>query len=312
MNYNFVNIYEKYEKFIDLRLKTQSKRSIKNRFKVHIIPYFQKYNVNDISELDYLNWQLEIEKKGYSYKYKTSLHIAIVSFLNFCITYYNLEKNVASKVGNFKKKNIVNKGFDFYNIEEFNLFINSFDNNVYKQFFNFMFFVGTRPGETMALKFSDLNNSIISITKTIDERNDSDLNIRVINSPKSFSSIRDIAIDDELNNNLLKLKEYYIEKYNTSNFDFYIFGGLKPLAPTTINRYKEKACKKANIRQIKLHEFRHSHATLLVENKIMINEISRRLGHSDVSITLNTYVHTDKTQEKRVINTLNSLRKIYN
>ena len=40
----------------------------------------------------------------------------------------------------------------------------------------------------------------------------------------------------------------------------------------------------------------------------MINEISRRLGHSDVSITLNTYVHTNKEQEKRVINTLNSLR----
>lgn len=45
-----------------------------------------------------------------------------------------------------------------------------------------------------------------------------------------------------------------------------------------------------------------------VENKMMINEISRRLGHSDVSITLNTYVHTNKEQEKRVINTLNSLR----
>ena len=262
--------------------------------------------------MDYLNWQLETEKKGYSYKYKQGLHIAMVSFLNFCMTYYKLDKNVASRVGCFKRKENIKRKFDFYNIEEFSSFINSFDNEIYKQFFNFMFFVGTRPGEAMALKFSDLKNGIISINKTIDERNDEKLKIRVINSPKTLTSNREIAIDDSLNKSLLNLKKYYIDIYGDENYDYFIFGGLKPLAPTTINRYKKRACERAKIREIKLHEFRHSHATLLVENKIMINEISRRLGHSDVSITLNTYVHTDKSQEKRVIDTLNSLRKIYN
>lgn len=96
--------------------------------------------------------------------------------------------------------------------------------------------------------------------------------------------------------------------YNKSNFDYFVFGGIKPLSPTTINRYKLKACEKANLRPITLHQFRHSHATLLLHNGIIINEISRRLGHSNVSTTLNVYTHTDLTQEKRVSTTLNSLR----
>ena len=74
------------------------------------------------------------------------------------------------------------------------------------------------------------------------------------------------------------------------------------------NRRKEKACERASIRPITLHQFRHSHATMLHNMGIPITEISRRLGHSKVSTTLDVYSHTDLTQEKRVFDTLNSIR----
>ena len=105
--------------------------------------------------------------------------------------------------------------------------------------------------------------------------------------------------------NFFKKKQSKDKNYK---YDYYIFGGIKPLATTTINRYKEKACKLAKIRKIKLHEFRHSHATLLLYKGIIIHEISKRLGHSDIAITLNTYTHTNNLQEKRVTRTLNFLR----
>ena len=113
-----------------------------------------------------------------------------------------------------------------------------------------------------------------------------------------------IKLDKRLKKDILDLKKNYLG----CNDDYFIFGGIKPLAPTTVNRYKLKACQKANLRPITLHQFRHSHATLLANNNVLINEVSRRLGHSNVSITLNTYVHTDLSQEKRVYKTLNSLR----
>lgn len=106
-----------------------------------------------------------------------------------------------------------------------------------------------------------------------------------------------------LEKGLLNLKKYYINKYNEEN-DFFIFGGIRLLSPTTINSRKLEACNKANLSAITLHQFRHSHATLLLQNGMLINEVSRRFGHSKVSTTYDVYSHTDLTQEKRVYNTL--------
>lgn len=55
----------------------------------------------------------------------------------------------------------------------------------------------------------------------------------------------------------------------------------------------------------------HSHATMLVEKKLMIKEVSRRLGHSDSNITLNVYTHATNEHEKKVIKTLNFIRLFY-
>ena len=159
----------------------------------------------------------------------------------------NFGETIIIKVGNFRKKYEENKR-DFYNLKEFNLFIRNLDNNIYKQFFNLMFFTGIRPGEALALKFSDLQGDYIHITKTINSHGN-----REIDSPKTKSSIRKIKIDRILKNDLLRLKMYYEKVYNKSNFDYFVFGGIKLLAPTTINRYKLKACQKANLRPITLY-----------------------------------------------------------
>lgn len=106
---------------------------------------------------------------------------------------------------------------------------------------------------------------------------------------------------------ILKLKALY---YGCCD-DYFIFGGIKPLAPTTIDRVKKRACEKAHLRIITQHQFRHSHATLLLSKGILINEVSRRLGHSKVSTTFDVYTHTNLFQEKRVLRTLNFLNFKY-
>ena len=189
-------------------------------------------------------------------------------------------------------------------MKEFKKFIKCVDNNVYKQFFYLMYFTGTRPGEAIALKFSDLYFNEISINKEISEHciNGS----RIIDTPKSMSSVREITIDKKLKKSILKLKKLYIN----CDKNYFIFGGIKPLAPTTINRYKLKACKKAKLNPIKLHEFRHSHASLLYTNNIDLQTIKERLGHSSINTTSNIYVHLTKKHEKRVLRALNLMRII--
>lgn len=299
---SFEEAYKNYKIYASKRHKKQSFDTLTYKFNLRILPFFKDYNIEDLTSNVILDWQNYITTLNFTNNYNSSLYYILSSFFEYCSLFYNFDKSIFSKVGNFKKHYEENKK-DFYNLKEFTLFIKNIDNNIYKQFFNLMFFTGTRPGEAMALKFSDLQGDYIYITKTISEHGN-----REIDTPKTNSSIRKIRIDKILKNDLLSLKKYYEKVYNKSNFDYFIFGGVKPLAPTTINRYKINACQKANLRPITLHQFRHSHATLLLHNGIIINEISRRLGHSNPSITLNIYTHTDLSQEKRVTTTLNSLR----
>lgn len=305
MELKFKDAYIQYLDYVECRLKNQSKRTLKERYKSKILPYWENYDIYKISELDYIKFQNFIEQNNYSNSYKRNLHYMMTSYFDFCVKFLNLSKNVASLVGPFKNKNEIKKS-KTYNLSQFKKFIKYVDNDVYKQFFNLMFFTGTRPGEAMALRFSDLTGLTLSINKTIDEHGN-----REVNTPKTRSSIRKIKIDRKLSRDLLRLRKIYVSKYKDLNYDYYIFGGMKPLSPTTINRYKIKACEKANLFSIRLHDFRHSHATLLYQKHISVYAIKERLGHSNVNITMGTYIHPDNSQEKRVTRTLSFLRLFF-
>ncbi len=303
----FEDAYKEYLKYVAIKQKIQSKGILEQRFKNRILPFFKDFDIYSIKEIDYLNWQDEIEKHNYSDNYKKNLHYLISGFFEYCILFYGLNTNIAKKVGCFKLKNVKTK-HDFYTLKEFKKFIKCFDNDIYRQFFNLMFFTGTRPGEAMALRFSDLSYCSISINKTISEHSYNGQ--RVVVDPKSICSFRSISIDKKLYNSLIDLKKFYIKKYNDLDFDYYIFGGKKPLSPTSINRHKIKACSLANIRPIKLHEFRHSHASLLNSLSISVNDIKDRLGHEDVKITSSVYIHSTDKNKKRITRILNLLRLV--
>lgn len=297
----FLDVYNDYLLYAKKKQKNQSFTGMKYKFDKHILPFFESMYLEDITSKTIIEWEDYILSKNFSNNQNKNLYYVLSGFLEYCRIFYDFDKKIISNIGCFKKK-YEEDNHDFYNLEEFKRFIKCVDDEIYKQFFNLMFFTGVRPGEAMALKFKDLNNGYINISKTMNSHGKRDLG-----TPKTFSSNRSIKIDKVLERDLLALKKIYEKKY-TFNCDLFIFGGIKPLAPSTINRRKLKACEKSNIRPITLHQFRHSHATLLLQKGIMINEVSKRLGHSKTSTTLDVYSHTDLTQEKRVINTLNSLR----
>ena len=297
----FEDALEQYLEYARNRHKKQGFITLTSDFN-RILPYFKGKDIYFLTKFDIVNWQNQIYELNFKNGYISKLYIEFSSFMQYCCDYLNLNDNIVKQVGNFKLK-YEEKKFDFYNLKEFNLFINAFDNYIYKSFFTFMFYTGVRPGECMALRFSDLEKDYVYIRHNLTTKGG-----RNLDTPKNVSSIRKIRIDKFLYRNLIKLRKYYTKKYSCSDYDYFIFGGKVPLSPTSINRYKKNACDKVGLRYITLHQFRHSHATLLLNNGILINEVSRRLGHSKVSTTLDVYTHTDLSQEKRVINTLNSMR----
>ena len=295
---SFQEAYEQYLIYAKKRHKKESFNNLQHVFKARIFPYFKNIKLSNLTKEMIIDWYNYIEQLHFSNNYNHIIYFTFSAFFNYCVNYLNYPNNSLEEIGQFAT-HYEEKHTDFYTLKEFKRFIKYVDNVVYRRFFELMFYCGTRPGEAMALQFKDLQDNYININKTITSHNG-----REFDYPKTKSSIRKIRLDKKLRKDLFALKKMYLN----CNGDYFIFGGSKPLSPTSINRHKKNACKQANLRTITLHQFRHSHATLLVNKGILINEVSRRLGHSNVSTTLNVYTHTDLLQEKRVYNTLNLMR----
>lgn len=86
-------------------------------------------------------------------------------------------------------------------------------------------------------------------------------------------------------------------------------GSERPLRDTSIENKNKSFAKSADLPHIRIHDFRHSHASLLVNEGINIQEIARRLGHSNVQETWNTYSHLYPREEERAVQVLNKVVK---
>ena len=300
----FLDVYDDYMLYARKKQKNQSFTTMKYKFDLHVLPYFKDMFLENITSKIILEWEEHILTFNFSNNQNRNLYYILSGFFEYCSVFLGFDKKIISNVGCFKRK-YEDKKADYYTLDDFYQFISGFtkEDYIFKQFFTLMFFTGLRPGEAMALKFKDLSNGYINVSKTIESHGKRD-----ITTPKTYSSNRQVKIDRKLEKDLLKLRKVYENKGIPFNSDLFLFGAMKPLSASTINRRKEKACERACIRSITLHQFRHSHATMLHNLGIPITEISRRLGHSKVSTTLDVYSHTDLTQEKRVFDTLNSIR----
>ena len=285
---SFTSVFEEFKIYISKRRKKQGFETLSRNFKLHILPYFQDKTLNSITKDDIINWQDKILERNFSNGFNSSLYYAFSSFMNYCILKSYIDENVVLQVDKFPKKPEEHHS-DYYTLFELRKFRKHVDGYEYKQYFNFIFFNGTRPSETMALKFSDLKGPYVYIHKNIERRGK-----RELDTPKNQSSIRYIKLSILTRLRIFKLKCYYTKKYGSFSEDYFIFGGKKPLSTTTIDRRKEKACKKANMREITQHEFRHSYTTRMIHKRKPIDEVSKDLGHSRVSTTVDVYLHPKK------------------
>lgn len=300
----FQELYNIYIKDKRQTLKPKSYISYKSIFENHILPFFKDYKLYEIDNRTYIYWKDYILNKGFSYKYNSCLHICMVNILNYAVNFYGLKENIASKVKNFSSNNYIPK-VDFWTYEEFQQFINVVDEEEYRTFFILMYFTGLRLGECLALTWEDYINNYIDINKNISR---GEGNNYLITTPKTLSSIRKVQLDNytisALNNHKIKCQRR--KDFNEKQF---IFGGNKPLARTTIATRKNEYCKKANIKRIRIHDLRHSNASLLLSRGVPITVISKRLGHKDITTTLNKYSHLVPLDEDRAINILNGMEK---
>ncbi len=285
---SFNDAYNEYLIYASKRHKKQGFDTLKKNFNNHILPYFKDYDLCMITKKDIVNWQNDILTKNFSNNFNSGLYYAFSSFLKFSLLYSYISYNPLDGVEKFKKKIEIKKD-NVYTLNEFRKFRKGLTNIIYKHFFNFMFFYGTRPSEAMALKFSDINGFYVNISHNIHRRGK-----RLIDTPKNQSSIRTIRINLLMLFRIYLLKKHYIKLFGKCDNDYFVFGGIKPLSTTSIDRHKHNACIKQNVKEITQHQFRHSYATRMIHKNVPIDYVSRSMGHSRVSTTLDIYLHQEK------------------
>ena len=160
---------------------------------------------------------------------------------------------------------------------------------------------GLRIGEICALKWSDINvtDSTITVSRTIEriylievDKKHTEL---VISTPKTKNSCREIPMSKELLAMIKPLKKVV-------NDDFYVLTNDEhPTEPRTYRNYYNGLMTKLDIPKLKYHGLRHSFATRCIEAGCDYKTVSVLLGHSNISTTLNLYVHPNMEQKKRCI-----------
>lgn len=297
----FAQLYAKYLDYIKNRLKISSIFSIESLVDNHIMPTFGSIKINKISKTAVLEWQEILSKTGYAHNYKTKLRGTLSTILKFGMQYYDLPINVVSLVTGFRNTE-PKKEINIYSIEEFKQFISFVDDNLYKTFFMFLYLTGCRKGEAFALNWNDINfeTKMLTIDKTLNRKIDGAV-YEISTTPKTTSSNRKILLPTQL---IEQLKAYKINLSDCATTDF-IFGGKHPMSETTVTRKLFEYSRLANLKRITPHDFRHSHASLLINMGESIVMVSKRLGHSDIEQTLNTYSHLMPNQESAMIDKLN-------
>ncbi len=286
--------------------------------KRYILPILEDFRIDKLSSKVLQDWKISMEERNLSLTTKRNVYTELRTMLNYAVRMEYIPKHQLSKVGNFKDALSSKKEINFYTPEEFKKYIEiakkialekqKKENNMYEWnfyvFFNIAYYTGLRKGEIHALRWNDIDNEYLSVKHSITQKLKGKTDLET--PPKNKSSIRTLQMPLPL---IVILKEHKKRQKKLQNFseDSRILGDGKCLRDTTIQQRNLLYSSMADVKTIRIHDFRHSHASLLANMGINIQEVARRLGHTKVEMTWNTYSHLYPKEEEKAVAVLNAV-----
>lgn len=298
------NIYKEYYLKKSKEVKKQSLAKINDLYK-HFEP-IKDSKINDININTYKKFNSYVENLHFSTKHSNKIIGLLKSLIIYSSKYYNTNDTILKFIEPFKSVNEIKKEMDFYTYDEYKKFSSVIDDIYWRAFFDILYYLGLRCGECQGLQFKDIDfeNKTLSVNKTLTSKIKGEE--WTISTPKTKNSIRVLPITENVLYSLKTISDN-AKQYKDYNDSWFIFGNTIPFKENTIQLHKNKYCKLANTKNIRIHDLRHSCASLLINNGASIMLVSKYLGHSNTSITLNTYTHMYKSELENITNILNKL-----
>ena len=252
----------------------------------------RKIKVNDIHE--FINSRINL--------YHGIFKRRIIEFLKYIFSYAQKNKFINNNIFDEIKLPPINRtNRNIWSEVEIQEYLPILRNFKYFDIVLLTLETGMRRGEVIGLTWDcvDFNKGIITVNKSYTIHS----GFIGMHTPKTNSGTREIVL---LNESFKILKKRY--KNRTSK---YVFPSDKnnniPVNPMCVSNYFRNFLNKHNIKPIRFHDLRHTHATLLLNKNINYKILSKRLGHSNISFTLQTYTHIVPEHEIQLFKTLSKI-----
>ena len=295
----FQNLYEIYMEDMAARLKQSTLLTKKAVLQTHILPFFGSKPINEIKASDVRRWQAKLmsSPNNYSQTYLKKINTELNSIINYAKRFYDLNTNPCGKAGTIGKAKA--EEMDYWTYDEYIAFSEGVKDKPLSYIcIEVLYWTGMREGELLALSPADidLDNKTISINRTYQRIEGKD----IFTSPKTRKSKRKIPIPDFL---CQELSDYIQSRYMLDADE-----RLFPVTKSYLSHEMIRGCKNTGVKKIRIHDIRHSHASLLINQGCDALMLADRLGHEKVSTTLNTYSHLFPHKQQELVHSLESLQ----
>jgi len=268
------------------RIKTSTYEKDERILHKYVLVYFSytyQITINSINK-----WKNEILKNNFKEHYVNQIIKCFKQFLSYISKISKIDINAIEELDAVKLYELKEE-MKIWSVDDFNRFIAVVDIPFYKTLFSFLFWSGVRISELKAITKNDIIGNEVLINKRMEIKTKTGKGLTTL---KTASSNRRIMLDDELFHSLNEL---------TNEKNALLF----PVSETQIRRMLDKYIKLSQVPRIRIHDFRHSHASWLIRNGCNIKIVSERLGHASADITLRYYYHLLPKEQEKVIELIN-------
>lgn len=304
----FKDIYNQWLTIYADTVKESTLATTERIIEDHVLPDLGKFYIDRIRIMDCqkaVNKWFKVAPKTYKRYVRYANQVFNYAIHLELITSNPMEKVIRPKCKQTKRE------FKFYTKDQLSKYLASayrFKKEAYAFFF-VLAYTGLRRGEALALEWSDIDFNKKSLTvkrtasKGIKNRN-------IIQTPKTVNSQRTIYLDNDTINVLKQWRSQQnkLVKVVSLNAKRFVFNGWLnnypanvPLASTTVTLWNEKIAKKANVEHIRIHDFRHTHASLLFDSGASMQDVKERLGHASIKTTMDIYTHLPKKRREETV-----------
>lgn len=237
-------------------------------------------------------------------QYKNKILANFKQLIAFANKRYDIYTNIPNKFDPYAKEDKIEE-MHFITLDQFNQLAAVIDDPCHKALFTFLFFMGTRIGEANALTWNDIADGSVKINKTVSTKSRDAEGNYLLTTPKTKSSNRTLPLPEIVSKALNAWYDKVSRAYGFSP-SWFVFGGLTPIPESSLQKIKQRYFEKANLPQIRIHDFRHSCASYLINNGATVLLVSKWLGHANPTMTLKVYSHLWQSELFQIVDTINN------